>query len=224
VSVAKRSQSRTAILVVEDHELVRAGLVRLLSDVPGFVVVAEAENCDEAVRVARKARPDVVLVDMSGLCLSALDGSRKFQRQLPDVKVVVMSVEPAAVIAERLVQTGVDACLSKRADESQLVEAIRCVRGGQRYLSDDIAQVLAARRLPGTRRSPFDKLTHRELQVLLLVIQGRSAAQIAKDLCLTQKTVNGYRNRVMAKLGARTDVELMHLAVQHGVIDLGPPH
>lgn len=208
------------VMLVDDHSLARAGIRRLLEDAPGVEVVAEFPSCDDAIRSARSLRPDLVLMDMSGVCLSVLDGSRRLQRQLPDIKVIILSADSASMIPERLLHQGVQGCLTKQCSESELLQAIDAVHRGERYLSVELAQQLAAKRLSGAPASPFEALTHRELQVMLLVSEGKSAAQIAQALCLTQKTINGYRNRVLEKLQVRTEVQLMHLALAHGVLEL----
>ncbi len=219
-SVRYPATASIRVLLVDDHSLVRAGIRRLLDDDDSVEVIAEAGNCDEAMQTARKQRPDIVLMDMNGLCLSVLDGSRRFQRQIPEVKVVVMSVDASTLIPERLVRNGVQGCLTKNCTVIELIDALHTVHRGDRYISLQLAQQLAAKRLSPVPLSPFEALTHRELQVMLLVTQGRSSAQIANTLCLSQKTVNGYRNRVMEKLGVNTEVQLTHMALEHGVIEL----
>jgi two-component system, NarL family, invasion response regulator UvrY len=214
------SAAPVRVLLVDDHALVRAGIRRLLADAGGVDVVGESSNHQEAMQAARSARPDVVLMGMNGLCLGALDGARRFQRLIPAVKIVVMSVDASMVIPDRLVQSGVQGCLTKNCTEAELVEALETVHRGERYISLQLARRLADKRLSVAPRSPFEQLSHRELQVALLVAQGRNTAEIATSLCLTGKTVNGYRNRIMAKLDVRTEVQLTHLALQHGVIEL----
>jgi two-component system, NarL family, invasion response regulator UvrY len=208
------------VLLVDDHALVRAGIRRLLEDAGNFSVVEEAGSSQEAMQLARRERPDVVLMGMNGLCLAVLDGARRFQRQLPAAKIVVMSIDASMVIPDRLVQSGVQGCLTKNCTEAELLEALQAVHRGERYISLQLARQLADKRLSATPRSPFEQLTHRELQVALLVTQGKNTAEIARSLCLTGKTVNGYRNRIMEKLGVATEVQLTHLALRHGVIEL----
>ena len=220
-SVRNPAAAAVRVLLMEDHALVRAGIRRLLDDEATVEVIAEASHCDEAMQAARREPPDVVLMDMNGLCLSVLDGSRRFQRQIPAVKIVVMSVDASTLIPERLVRSGVQGCLTKHCSTAELIEALHAVHRGERYISLQLAQQLAAKRLSSAPVSPFEALSHRELQVMLLVTQGRNSAQIASALCLTQKTVNGYRNRVMEKLGVHTEVQLTHLALQQGLIELG---
>ena len=208
------------VLLVDDHALVRAGLRRVLDDAGMFSVVEETGDAQAAMQLARRDPPDVVLMGMNGLCLAVLDGVQRFQRQVPEAKIVVMSVDASMVIPDRLVQSGVQGCLTKNCSESELIEALEAVHRGERYISLQLARQLANKRLSPADRSPFEQLTHRELQVALLVTQGKSTAQIAKALCLTGKTVNGYRSRIMEKLGVRTEVQLTHMALRHGVIEL----
>ena len=219
-SPAGRTTTPIRVLLVDDHALVRAGIRRLLEDAGTVTVISESASSQEAMQAARRERPDVVLMGMNGLCLGVLDGARRFQRQIPAVKVVVMSVDASMVIPDRLVQSGIQGCLTKNCTEEELLEALHTVHRGERYISLQLARQLADKRLSDEPRSPFELLSHRELQVALLVSQGRNTAQIAETLCLTGTTVNGYRCRIMDKLGVRTEVQLTHLALRHGVIEL----
>ena len=129
-----------------------------------------------------------------------------------------MADESELIIQERLLKAGVADCVSSLCSVEELYSAIETALKGERYLGDSPARKLAERRLPGHGGSPFDQLTHRELQIFLLVAEGKTTLAIAKELCLTRKTVNGYRNRVLEKLQLQTEVELMHLAIRHGLI------
>lgn len=206
------------ILLVDSRQLVRAGIERVLLDSGHLAVCGEAGSCDEAIRLARTRRPRIILVNLPGSTVDVLDGARKIHRQFPDVMVLVLTDESDLIIHERLLQAGVAGCISSFCSVDELFKAIDSVLQGQRYISDSLARKLAERRLPGEGGSPFDQLTHRELQILLLVADGKNTSTIARELCLTQKTVNGYRNRLLEKLHANTEVELMHLAVRHGLV------
>lgn len=208
------------VLLVDARQLVRAGLERVLSDSGYLSVCGAAASCDEAIRLARKYAPRLILVHLPDDTVDVLDGSRKIKRQFPDVRLLVLTGESDLIIQERLLQAGVAGCVSSFCTVEELFTAIETVLNGERYISNSLAQKLAERRLPGKQASPFDQLTHRELQILLLVVQGKGAHAIARDLCLTQKTVNGYRNRLLEKLNANTDVELMHLAARSGLIQI----
>jgi two-component system invasion response regulator UvrY len=216
--LVQADQCPVEILLVDSRRLVRAGIVRVLSDSGFLVVSGQASSCDEAIRLARKQPPQLVLVNLPGSTVDMLDGVRKMHRQFPDIGVLVLSDESDLIIQERLLQAGIAGCLSSSCSVEELFGALDAVLRGERYISDSLARKLAERRLPGNGKTPFDQLTHRELQILLLVSEGKNTSAIARDLCLTQKTVNGYRNRLLEKLRAKTEVELMHLAARHGLV------
>ena len=206
------------VLLVDSRQLVRAGVQRVLSDSGYLTVASEAASCDEAIRLARSRQPQIVLINLPGATVDVLDGARKIHRQFPDIRVLVFTDAADLIIQERLLQAGVAGCINSLCSVDELFTAIETVLGGERYISDSLARKLAERRLPGENESPFERLTHRELQILLLVAEGKNTSKIARGLCLTQKTVNGYRNRLLEKLEVHTEVELMYLAVQHGLI------
>jgi two-component system invasion response regulator UvrY len=214
----KKERKPVQVLLVDSRELVRAGIKRVLSDSGDVAVSAEVASCDEAIRLARQQQPHIVMVSLSGSSVDILDGARKILRQFPDIRVLVLSDESDLIIQERLLKFGVAGCLSSLCSVEELFAAIDTVLKGERYISDSLAQKLAQRRLAGHESSPFDELTHRELQILLLVAEGKDTPTIAKALCLSRKTVNGYRNRLLAKFHMQTEVELMHLAIRHGLV------
>ena len=206
------------ILLVDSRQLVRAGIERVLSDSGHLTVSAAAANCNEAIRLARRQQPQIIMINLPGASVEVLDGASKIRRQFPDIPVLVLADESDLIIQERLLQTGVAGCVSSLCSVEELFTAIETVLKGERYISDSVAQKLAERRLPGHEGSPFNQLTHRELQVFLLVAEGKNTLAIARELCVTRKTVNGYRNRVLEKLQLQTEVELMHLAIRHGLV------
>jgi two-component system invasion response regulator UvrY len=217
---ARSEDHSVDVLVVEPRQLVRAGIQRVLADSGYLVVSGEAANCDEAIRLARNQQPKIILVNLPGATVDVLDGARKIHRQFPDIRVLVFAEESELIVQERLLQAGVAGCISSFCSVDELFAAIDTVLSGERYISDSLAQKLAERRLPGDLGSPFDQLTHRELQILLLVVEGKNTSAIARQLCLTQKTVNGYRNRLLEKLHVSTEVELMRLAASHGLVHI----
>ncbi|HHJ14204.1 MAG TPA: response regulator [Gammaproteobacteria bacterium] len=213
---ARAEDAPIDILLVDPHRLVRQSLQRLLSDFEGVLVRGEVASCDEAIRLARKACPRVVLLNLGGA--EVLEGARKLARQFPGVQVLVLADEADLVIQERLLQGGVAGCISNQAGREELHQALSAIMSGQRYISESLARRLAERRLPGGAASPFEGLSHREMQILLLVVEGKSTRAIARELCLTQKTVNGYRHRLLVKLGVETEVGLVHLAIREGLL------
>ena len=217
-TAAQAADSPIDILLVDSRQLVRAGIERLLTDSGYLAVGAGVSGFDEAIRHARTRAPQLVLVNLPGAAIDVLDGVRKMRRQFALMRLLVLIEESDLIVQERLLQVGVDGIVNSNCAVPELFTAIDSVLGGERYVSNSLAQKLAQRRMPGRSVTPFDRLTHRELQILLLVAAGRPAAAIARELCLTRKTVNSYRNRLLDKLQANTDVELMHMALRHGLL------
>jgi two-component system, NarL family, invasion response regulator UvrY len=209
-----------SVLLVETLSMVRAAIKRLLDDAEQIHLVFEAGDCDEAIRLARRERPHIVIMDMHGPCIAVLNGSHKLRRQCPDVKIIAMNANPELHIPQHLIRAGAAGCLSRDSSEQDLLDAIQRVHRGDRYISEDLAKQIAEQRFPDGQTSPFEGLSHRELQILLLLTQGKAVQEIAADLCVTPKTINRYRCQLLDKLGARTEVQLMHMALRHGMIDI----
>lgn len=207
------------ILLVDDHELVRTGIRRLLEDVPGIKVYAEADSGEAALEAVRRKKPDVVLMDVSMPGINGLEATRKLTQQYPGLPVIIVTVHTDDPFPSRLLQAGAMGYLSKGAKVEEMVQAIRDVYGGRRYISPEIAQQLALSLLPGNEASAFDKLSQRELQVMLMLVQGNKVQDVADKLCLSAKTVSTYRYRLFDKLGVRNDAELTRLAIRHGMLD-----
>ncbi|MCK4743707.1 MAG: UvrY/SirA/GacA family response regulator transcription factor [Sulfuriflexus sp.] len=207
------------VLLVDDHELVRTGIRRLLDDFDDIEVIAEAETGEEGIKLVREIRPQVVLMDVNMPGIGGLEATRKLTQIDPDVKVIVVTIHLDEPFPTRLLQAGASGYLTKGCAVSEIVDAIRQVSKGKRFIGSDVAQQLAMTMLPGSDKSPFDALSQRELQVMLMVTQGQKIQEIADKLCLSPKTVSTYRYRLFEKLDVKSDVELTHLAMRHGMID-----
>jgi len=197
---------------------VRAGIERVLIDSGYLAVCGGVASFDEALRHARVQLPHIVLVNLPGAVVDLLDGARKIRRQFSEIPVLVLSDQCDVLVQERLLQSGVAGIVDSACSVEELYAAIDTLVAGERYLSDSLAQRLAERRLPGGADTPFDGLSHRELQILLLVAEGRNSAAIARQLCLTRKTVNSYRNRLLEKLKVTTEVELLYVALRYRLV------
>jgi two-component system invasion response regulator UvrY len=209
------------VLLVDDHELVRTGIKRLLEDEPGIEVVGEAECGEDALRLVRSSPPDVILMDVSMPGIGGLETTRKLLQIDPGLKVIVVTVHDDEPYPTRLLQAGALGYLTKRCGVGEIVAAIKTVHAGQRYVSSRVARSLALQMLPGSDGSPFDNLSQREMQVMLMVTQGQGIQEISDRLCLSPKTVSTYRYRLFEKLGVHNDVELTHLAMRYGMIRNG---
>ncbi|MGK4341150.1 response regulator transcription factor GacA [Ectopseudomonas oleovorans] len=208
------------VLVVDDHDLVRTGITRMLADIDGLQVVGEACTGEEALLKVRELKPDVVLMDVKMPGIGGLEATRKLMRSHPDIKVVAVTVCEDEPFPTRLLQAGAAGYLTKGAALDEMVQTIRLVFAGQRYINPQIAQQLALKSFqPQNSGSPFDLLSEREIQIALMIANCHKVQNISDKLCLSPKTVNTYRYRIFEKLSITSDVELALLAVRHGMVD-----
>lgn len=208
------------VLVVDDHDLVRTGISRMLADISGLQVIGQADSGEDAIRKARELKPDVVLMDVKMPGIGGLEATRKLLRSYPDLKVIAVTICEEDPFPTRLLQAGAAGYLTKGAALEEMVQAIRMVFGGQRYISPQIAQQLALKSFqPQLSESPLDLLSEREIQIALMIANCQKVQSISDKLCLSPKTVNTYRYRIFEKLSITSDVELALLAVRHGMVD-----
>ena len=206
------------VLVVDDHELVRAGIVRLLADAKNINVIGEACCGEDAIKT-RDLDPDVVLMDINMPGIGGLEATRKLVRSSPDIKVIAVTACDDGPFAARLMQAGAAGFMGKGAEADEMIRAILKVHSGQRYISPDIAQRMALKPFQEGNESPFDLLSEREMQTTLMIVGCHKVQEISDKLCVSPKTVNSYRYRIFDKLGIDGDVELTILAMKHGILD-----
>ncbi len=207
------------ILLVDDHELVRTGIRKILDDVKGFKVVGETETGEDAVKFCRKSEPDVVLMDVNMPGIGGLEATKKILRYAPDVKVIVLTVHNEDPFPTKVMQIGAAGYLTKGAGPDEMINAIRAVNSGQRYITPEIAQQIALSQFKSAEESPFNSLSERELQIMLMITRGDKVTDISKQLVLSTKTINSYRYRMFEKLNVGNDVELTHLAIRYGMLN-----
>ncbi|MBV2135135.1 UvrY/SirA/GacA family response regulator transcription factor [Pseudomonas sp. MAP12] len=209
------------VLVVDDHDLVRTGIRRMLADVDGVTVVGEADSGEAALLRARELKPDLVLMDVKMPGIGGLEATRKIIRSHPDIKVIAVTACDEEPFPTRLLQAGASGYLTKGAGLEEMIKAIRQVFAGQRYISADIAQQLALKPFqPQVDATPFDLLSEREMQIALMIAECQKVQSISDKLCLSPKTVNTYRYRIFDKLEITSDVELAVLAIRHGMVEV----
>lgn len=212
-----------SILVVDDHELVRSGISRMLADNPDIKVIGEASSGEEAVDAVRAERPDIVLMDIRMPGIGGLEATRKILRFDDSIRVIVVTACADDPYPTRVMQAGATAYITKGADIREMVRAIRMAHAGQRYISPEIAQKMALKQLGGDaedgQESLFDRLSERELQIAMMVVDCQKVQDISDKLCLSPKTVNSYRYRIFEKLEISSDVELALMAVRFGLLD-----
>lgn len=207
------------VLIVDDHALVRMGIRRLLDDLSDISVVGEAENGERALEFIRTHKPDVVLLDMKMPGIDGWEVTRRLHKSHPEVKVIAVTALSTESLPSRVLQLGAMGYLTKESGSQDLTAAIRKVYQGERYLSAEIAQKMAIDSLQANQDSPFDALSEREMQVMLMITRGMTVQDISTRLFLSSKTINGYRYRIFDKLGIKNDVELTYLAMKHRLIE-----
>jgi two-component system invasion response regulator UvrY len=209
------------VLLVDDHDLVRSGISRMLSDNPDIEVIGEAKNGEDAIEQVRRNPPDVVLMDICMPGIGGLEATRKILRLNDAVRVVVVTGCADSPYPARVMQTGASGYITKGADIREIIRAVRKAHAGQRYISPEIAQQMALGQ--GNEDQPeltlFQRLSEREREIALMVVNCRKVQDISDALCLSPKTVNTYRYRVFEKLGISSDVELALMVVRLGFHD-----
>ena len=209
------------VIVIDDHDLVRMGICRLLEDVAGVKVIGEGRSGEEAVLLAKEHQPDVILMDVRMPGMGGLEATRKIKRLYPDIAIVVVTACIGDPYPSKLLQAGAAGFITKEANLAEMTLAIQKVHLGQKYLSPEIAQRLALNAYDGNpqKDGPFADLSDRELQIAMLIVSCKKVQEISDSLFLSPKTVNTYRYRLFAKLYIESDVELALLAVKHGLLD-----
>jgi len=206
------------VLVADDHAVVREGLKRILTQDHNIEVVAEAEDGSAALARARELDLDVVVLDMSMPGRGGLETLQELKRQWPQLGVLVLSMHPEDQYAVRVLREGADGYLSKESAAEELISALRKIHGGGKYVSPTLAERLALTVERGFEGPPHERLSTREFQVMTLIAQGRTVTDIGDELHLSVKTISTYRSRILEKMGMKNNAELMHYAIEEGIV------
>jgi two-component system, NarL family, invasion response regulator UvrY len=207
------------ILIADDHQLVRVGIRRLLEDEKDFKVIAEAADGKEAVELAKKVNPDVILMDVAMPGMDGMEATKRLVKKRKDpAKVVILTMHADEHYAARLLRMGASGYVVKDAAPAELAEAIRTVFEGKRFVSASLREALALRVVDGLGEEPMDLLTDREFQVLGRLAGGATNREIAAELSVSVKTIDAHRLNLLAKLGLRNNAELTKFAMRHGVL------
>ena len=206
------------VMLVDDHDLVRSGIKRILTDVGDIDVVAEADSGEMAVSQAREIKPDVILMDLSMPGIGGLEATRKITRSIPGTKIIAVTIHEDDPFPARLLEAGAVGYLTKGCDVREIINAIKQVYLGEQYLAPEVAQKLALSFVNHREKAPLEELTQREVQVMLMIVKGDPNKRISEKLCLSPKTTSTYRYRLFERLGVVNDVELTRFAIRHGLI------
>jgi DNA-binding NarL/FixJ family response regulator len=208
------------VLLADDHAVVSDGLRVLLEAQPDMEVIGIAGNGRDAVALAKRLLPDVVVMDHAMPEVNGTEATRMIKERLPEMRIIMLSMHANSVHACRALQAGASGYVLKQASHTQLVEAIRAVCAGRRYVSEPLAHEMLNHLISDAPEHPLDSLSARERQVLQMIAEGKSTARIAFVLSLSPKTVETYRSRLMQKLELENVVALVKFAAQHRLISL----
>ena len=208
------------VLVADDHAIIREGLRVMLGNQPDMEVVGIAANGREAIRLIEEHQPDVAILDISMPELNGIEVISQMLPRHPHIKVIVLSIHETKPYVYRTLRAGARGYLIKETAGLEVVEAVRAVCRGERYLSQRIADVVTDVSFRNLEVSPLEKLSPREREILQLVAEGKTSQQIAESLSISPKTVDTYRSRLMHKIGVEDMAGLVKFAIQNGVISL----
>lgn len=210
-----------SVLIADDHAVMRDGLRLLLENQPDMRVVGEVANGHAAVEAALRLKPDVVLMDLAMPLLNGADATAQIMEKLESSKVVILSMHSTVEHVFRALQAGALGYLRKESAGNEVVDAVRMVHSGRRYLSQKITESVVDDYVrKRTDESPLESLSQREREILQLLVEGRSGIDIARLLNVSPKTVDTYRSRMMQKLGIGDLPSLVKFALQHGLTTL----
>ena len=209
----------TRIAIADDHALVRRGLTELLNETDGLRVEVEVASGDDLVRAVRDTPVDVVVTDMNMPGPNGLDLVKTLRAEHPGLGILVLSAHPEDQYAVRVVRAGASGYLTKESAEQELVDAVRRVAAGRRYLSQALAESLLDALDTDPDADPHAALSDREFQVMRMLASGLTVGGIAEDLSLSVKTVSTYRARLLEKMGMSSNAEVTRYALENGLVD-----
>ena len=207
----------TKILVADDHPIVRQGLKQILSDYPDLTIADEAGTGQDVLAKVGKKDFDIVLLDISMPGRNGLDILKELKTKKPKLPVLVLSIHPEDQYAVRVLKLGAAGYLTKESLPEELVAAIRKVARGRKYVSNSLAEKLAADLEINAEKSPHENLSDREYQVMSMIASGKRLKDVAEELSLSIKTISTYRSRIMEKMNMRNNAELIRYALQNGL-------
>ncbi len=207
------------ILLVDDHGLVRTGLRHILSESAGYEVVGEAESGEAALEMVPELLPDVVIMDIHMSGMGGIEATRRILLDYPKTQVIALTVLSEMPFPERLRQVGALGYLTKGCSSQELLDAIYSVHQGRPYLAKEVTMRLSGIRFGRAPESPFEQLSQREVEIMMLILQGMRTQDIADTLYLSPKTVSSHRRHIHRQLGVDTDLGLMRLALRYGLLE-----
>lgn len=209
------------VLIADDHAIVRTGLRALLNSEPSMKLVGEATGGYEAIELAGKSNADILVLDISMPDLDGISVTKKIKSQFPDLRILILTVHEDEALLREAIRVGAAGYILKRAAETELISAIRAIMGGGFYVDPSMVRALLSDEIKptATLRESVEPLTHREKEILKLIVQGYTNRQTAEELNISTRTVEGHRANLAAKLGLHSRVELVRYARERGLIE-----
>jgi two-component system invasion response regulator UvrY len=208
-----------SVIVADDHPIVRAGLKQIIMDDPNLILAGEACNGADLLDKVRHRHCDVIVMDLSMPGMDGLDVLKQLKIEKPNLPVIILTVHPESQYALRILKAGASGYITKDSAADELIQAIRKVGRGGKYITPSLAEKIAFALDEDAARLPHETLSDREYQVLCLIGSGKTVSQIADSLALSVKTVSTYRSRILEKMQLANNAELIHYALQNGLVE-----
>jgi two-component system invasion response regulator UvrY len=212
-------KEKIKVLIADDHAIVREGLKQILADTKDIVVAGDAENGVDTIKLVRKGKGDVLLLDISMPDRSGIEVLKQIKKEVPELSVLMLSMHREDQYAIRSLKAGAAGYLNKQSAPAELVNAIRQVAAGRKYISPSLAQELA-NHIGEDHETPLhETLSDREYQTLIMIASGKAVSEIAAELVLSVKTISMYRSRLLQKMKLRHNAELTHYAIKNHLVE-----
>lgn len=207
------------VLIADDHAVVRRGLRQILSETVDIQVDGEAGTSRDVVKLVSESRYDVVVLDVNMPGAKGIELLAELRRIRPELPILVLTMYSEEQLALRVLKAGAAGFLNKESAPEKLVEAVRKVGTGGRWVSAELAETLASVVAGGSAGAPHERLTDREFEVMRLLASGKTVSQVAKELSLSVKTVSTHRTRILVKMNMKTNAELTHYALKNALVE-----
>lgn len=214
-----KKKKQIKVIIADDHAILRAGLKQILAETDDIVVISEAQNAAEAIKLGCLPDADVMLLDIALPDRSGMDALKYIKHVNTNIAVLMLSMYKEDQYAIRALKSGAAGYLCKQSASSELVNAIRVVAGGKKYITPEVAEILANQVNVDTEKAPHENLSDREFQTLTMIASGFSVGDIAEKLSLSVKTISMYRTRMLEKMQLRHNADITHYAIKNHLVD-----